>query len=169
MPGLGRLTPGSQFYQSSGESTPEAKLPVKFITQPPAESPIAGHLPTAAGFTPHGPQAIPVVQRAERMVGMRYLYAFGHRSMPIQRLGADGPPNPWTSAFQRMLHGPIHDAGFNDALYQAGYGGFNLGLSFKVPTLPQNVTVPTRGVQKSFNITQKLTRSRRATGQPKGT
>jgi len=89
--------------------------------------------------------------------------------MPIHRLGADGQPYPWNSGFQPDSHGPIHDAGFNDALFQAGYPGFNLGLSFKVPTLPQNETVPTRGVQKMINITQKLTRVRRATGQPRNT
>lgn len=103
------------------------------------------------------------------MNGMRYLYALGHLTMPVKRLGADGPPSPWTSSFNEQMHGPIHDAGFNDALYQAGYPGFNLQTSFKVPTLPQNVVRPNRGVLKSINITQKLTRVKRATGQPKGT
>jgi len=46
----------------------------------------------------------------------------------------------WSSEFQPNLEGPIHDAGFNDALYQAGYPGFNFGLSFKVQTLQTNAT-----------------------------
>jgi hypothetical protein len=174
MPGLGRLTPQSQVFQSSGESTPAAQLPVKFISNTPAQSPISDQLSAPSGF--QIPQTQLRVDRHERKVGMRYLYAKGHIQMPIERLGADGPPSPWNSAFNRNLHGPIHDAGFNDALYQAGYGGFNLQLSFKVPTLPQNGSgvmaggpIPTRSAQKLVTRTQKLIRTRRATGQPKGT
>lgn len=168
MPGLGRYQPSQQFYQSSGEATEQAQLPTKFITVQPPPSPINGYnRPPHASY--NDPRNVPKVDRHERMVGMRYLYALGHVVMPVKRLGADGQPYPWNSGFQKQMHGPIHDAGFNDALFQAGYPGFNLGISFKVPTLPQNQTVPTRGVQKSINITQKLTRVRRATGQPRNT
>lgn len=166
MPGLGRYQP--QYYQSSGEATDQAQLPEKFISNMPPPSPINGYNPP-----PHAsycdPRNVPKVDRHERTNGMRYLYALGHVMMPVKRLGADGQPYPWTSGFNKNMHGPIHDAGFNDALYQAGYPGFNLGLSFKVPTLAQNQTVPTRGVQKSINITQKLVRVKRATGQPRNT
>jgi hypothetical protein len=75
---------------------------------------------------------------------MRYLYARGAVRQPISPLGT-GPDlgqAVWSSDFQPDLMGPIHDAGFNDSLFQAGYPGFNLGLSFKVQTLPQQVTGP---------------------------
>lgn len=131
----------SQVFQSSGEATPEAKLPEKFETTPAATSPIAGHLRTPSDFKslfPGGHDA--VVRRWPRMNGMRYLYARGMTRMPVHPLGADGTPIPWTSSYNRNSHGPTHDAGFNDALYQAGYPGFNLGLSFKVPTVQRNLT-----------------------------
>jgi hypothetical protein len=169
MPGMGRLTPGNRYYQASGEATEQAQLPTKFIARNQNTSPIVSTNNPPAGFTGFGPLALALVQRAERMIGMRYMYGLGSERMPIHPLGADGTPVPFTSAVQPMNHGPIHNGGFNDALFQAGYPGFNLGLSFKVPTLPQNQTVPTRGVQKSINITQKLIRTGRATGQPKGT
>jgi hypothetical protein len=166
MASMGRLAPGNQVYQSSGESTPAAKLPEKYISTPPPKSPLTTSLtPRVVAINP---LTAPIVRRAPRMNGIRHLYNKGHRTMPIMRLGADGPPNPWTSSYQRESHGPIRNAGFNDALYQAGYPGYNLGLSFKVQTLPQNQTVPTRGFQKTFNISQKLTRVRRATSGPTG-
>lgn len=166
MPGLGRLQPGSQFVQASGEATEQ--LPVKYISNMPPPSPLQGFNPPPSSAY-NDPHTVARVDRHERMNGMRYLYALGHQQVPVHRLGADGQPYPWTSGFQRDTHGPIHDAGFNDALYQAGYPGFNLGLSFKVPTLPQNQTVPTRGVHKMVRISQKLIRVRRATGQPLNT
>ena len=84
----------------------------------------------------------PVVMRGQRRNGMRYLYAHGAVGQPISPLGT-GPDigiGVWSSEFQPDLIGPIHDAGFNDALFQAGYPGFNLGISFKVPTLPEQAT-----------------------------
>lgn len=168
MAGLGKYQPSAQYYQSSGEATQQQQLPKKFISNMPPPSPIQGfNPPPYASY--NDPRNVPRVDRHERMVGMRYLYATGHQVMPVQRLGADGQPYPWDSGYNTNLHGPIHDAGFNDALYQAGYPGFNLALSFKVPTLPQNVTVPTRGVQKLANISQKLIRVRRAAGNPRNT
>jgi hypothetical protein len=73
---------------------------------------------------------------------MRYLYARGAQKQPISILGTgpDVGQAVWSSSFQPYLMGPIHDAGFDDALFQAGYPGFNLGLSFKVPVLPENPT-----------------------------
>lgn len=137
---MGNLRAGSnssQVWNASGEATEQTPLPGEFVSNRPATSPIAGHLDTPTdhtSFVPGQPNA--VVLRAPRMNGMRYLYVRGAMTMPIKRLGADGPPFPWRSSFQPKLQGPIHDAGFNDALYQAGYPGFNLGLSFKVPQLP---------------------------------
>lgn len=84
----------------------------------------------------------PVVMRGQRKIGMRYLYARGAVRQPISPLGT-GPDvgvAVWNSDFQPDLMGPIHDAGFNDALFQAGYPGYNLGLSFKVQQLQENAT-----------------------------
>lgn len=84
----------------------------------------------------------PVVMRGQRRNGMRYLWALGGVRQPVSPLGT-GPDvgvAVWSSEFQPDFVGIIHDAGFNDALFQAGYPGFNLGLSFKVQQLQQNAT-----------------------------
>lgn len=102
-------------------------------------SPIAGHMTIPVESTE---QNAPVVRRAPRMNGMRYLYAHGTVRQPLQPLG-EGPNlgvAVWSSEFQPDLTGPIHNGGFNDGLYQAGYPGWNLGLSFKVSPLPTNAT-----------------------------
>lgn len=85
----------------------------------------------------------PVVMRGQRRKGMRYLLARGAVRQPLSFLGT-GPDignAVWSSRFQPDLVS-VHDAGFNDALYQAGYPGFNLGLSFKVQKLQQQATGP---------------------------
>lgn len=83
----------------------------------------------------------PVVSRAQNTVGMRYLYAHGGLKQPISELGTGKKLGiaVWSSNEQPVLVS-MHDAGFNDALFQAGYPGYNLGLSFKVPTLQENAT-----------------------------
>ena len=83
----------------------------------------------------------PVVYRGQRKVGMRYLYARGAVRQPISPLGT-GPDignAVWSSQFQPDFL-TLQDWGFNDALFQAGYPGFNLGLSFKVQQLQENPT-----------------------------
>jgi hypothetical protein len=83
----------------------------------------------------------PVVRRAQRHVGMRYLLAHGALKVPLSTVGKPGKTSGvYSSGFQPLLVGPLHDAGFNDALFQAGYPGYNLGLSFKVPVLQENAT-----------------------------
>lgn len=132
---LGRLNPGSpQYYQASGEATPQARLPEQFVSNPPADSPLYGHLQDVY-VSYHDIRKAPIVSRVPDMTGYRTLYARGMSRMPIQRLGADGTPVPWTSRFQPDNEGPIRNGRFNDALFRAGYPGYNLGLSFKVPTL----------------------------------
>lgn len=77
------------------------------------------------------------VQRAQRRKGMRYLLARGAVRQPLSAMGTPGPDlgqAVWISEFQPNFS-TLHDAGFNDALFQAGYPGFNLGLSFKVPQI----------------------------------
>lgn len=79
----------------------------------------------------------PVVVRAQDTRGMRYLYADRHERQPISPLGT-GPDignAVWSSEFQPLL-GTLRDYGFYDLLYRAGYPGFNLGLSFRVPVNP---------------------------------
>lgn len=169
---LGAGNRASQVFNASGESTPQSKLPEKYVSNAAATSPIAGHLDMPTDFRalyPSGHDA--VVRRWPRTVGMRYLYALGHHRMPIHPLGADGRPIPWDSNFQPDNHGPIHNAGFNDALFQAGYPGFNLGLSFKVPSVQRNLTGAS-GVNMhstgpvAVNVQSKITtRIRRATGR----
>lgn len=111
----------------------------------------------------------PVVMRGDRMVGIRHLYARGAVRQPISPLGT-GPDlgqSVWISDFQPDLMGPIHNAGFNDALFQAGYPGFNLGLSFKVQKLPTNQTGgPGGGGMKmhSPNVKNTIQRMMRSAG-----
>jgi hypothetical protein len=120
----------------AGQAEPVA--PAYYISRAPGQQ-IGGHLATPSEPTEW---KAPVVYRGQREVGMRYLYARGAVRQPISPLGT-GPDignAVWSSDFQPDFMGPIHDAGFNDALFQAGYPGFNLGLSFKVPVLPENAT-----------------------------
>lgn len=169
---LGGLAPNNQVYASQGESTPAAPLPEKYISTPPPAAPLSDRQHFVIEVA--NPYNAPIVKRAPRRKGMRYMYSLGHIRMPIQRLGADGQPFPWDSSFQPKLHGPIHNAGFNDQLFQAGYPGFNLGLSFRVPTvaapaMPQPPqSNPNRGFQKLTNISQKLIRVTRAQTGPTG-
>jgi hypothetical protein len=79
----------------------------------------------------------PVVLRGQDTRGMRYLYADQRIRQPISPLGT-GPDigvAVWSSEFQPN-QGSLRDYGFYDLLYRAGYPGFNLGLSFKVPVNP---------------------------------
>lgn len=92
-----------------------------------------------------------VVNRHEDTTGMRYLYSDARFRQPISSLGT-GPDigiSVWKSEFQPVL-GVLRDYGFNDALYRAGYPGFNLGISFKVQ---QNPSIGTGG--PGFNIKMK--------------
>lgn len=131
---LGRLGSTKQYYQASGASTPQAELPKKFQATPQPASPITGMQYLRPEFLDDKKRNSRVC-RVPRMVGMRYLYARGMHRQPIERMGNNVRPQPNISKFQPNDFGPIHDAGFNDALFQAGYPGFNLGLSFKVPSI----------------------------------
>jgi hypothetical protein len=79
----------------------------------------------------------PVVKRREDTRGMRYLWADIRQRMPISPLGT-GPDignAVWSSEFQ-PVQGSLRDYGFYDLLFRAGYPGFNLGISFRVPVNP---------------------------------
>jgi hypothetical protein len=146
MPGkLGANSDSAGYYQASGEATPQQKLPAEFVSTNRPASPIHGAVTMAPDWNGNT-RRMPIVQRAQRTKGMKYLYVRGATRQPIHPLGADGVPYPWTSKFQPNLQGPIHNGGFNYALFQAGYPGFNLGLSFRVPILdrgsPQYINGP---------------------------
>ena len=115
-------------------------------------SPISSQLNIAAQATTR--QGM-VVCRAERKAGMRYMYVRGQVRQPISPLGT-GPDlgnAVWSSDFQPDFQGPIHDAGFNDALFEAGYPGYNLALSFKVAKLPTQITGPGHSMRmRSSNV-----------------
>jgi hypothetical protein len=132
---FGRLTTTPQYVQASGESAVQPKMPQKFEATIQPQSPLTSALNVPPEWMPDIKRA-PVVHRIPNRAGMRYLYARGAQRQPINRLGNSVRPRPNISAFQRNDMGPIRNAGFNDLLFQAGYPGFNLGLSFKVPTLP---------------------------------
>lgn len=83
----------------------------------------------------HDFRKAPIVSRVPDMTGYRTLYARFMTRMPVTRNGADGTPRPWNSGFQPLDQGPIRNGLFNDALFRAGYPGYNLGLSYKVQTL----------------------------------
>ncbi|MGH7870308.1 MAG: hypothetical protein ACREP9_22360 [Candidatus Dormibacteraceae bacterium] len=75
----------------------------------------------------------PVVSRKNRIKGMRFLYSHGKQVHAQFRMRATGAVE--SSRFQpQSAH--TWFAPFNDALYQAGYPGTNLGISEKVPTIP---------------------------------
>jgi len=110
----------------------------------------------------------PIVRRGQRTAGRRVLYAHGGVRQPISPLGT-GPDigtAVWSSEFQPEQV-TLHDWMFNDALFESGYPGFNLALSFKVPKLPEN---PSGGPgynmrMRSPDIRVKIQRLGRATSQ----
>jgi hypothetical protein len=132
---MGRLDRTQPVYMASGEATEQAQLPEKFKATPQPNSPLTAQLTVPPEWLPDIARS-PVVTRVPRMRGIWHLYARGAQRQPVERLGATAIPRPNISTFNTSDMGPIRDAGFNDALFQAGYPGFNLGLSFKVPTLP---------------------------------
>jgi len=75
----------------------------------------------------------PVVNRRNRLKGMRFLYSHGLQVHRQFRMRATGQVE--SSRFQPQVNVTAF-APFNDALYQAGYPGTNLGISEKVPTIP---------------------------------
>lgn len=160
---IGRLSPSTPVYQTSGESTPSQKMPQQYAPTPMPNSPLSSSNPPVTDFMPDLKRT-PIVQRAQRRIGMRYLYARGAERMPIERLGNSVAPRPNISAFQPNDMGPIRDAGFNDALYQAGYPGFNLGLSFKVQTLP-TTNQPSPLMQPMQRLRGKAVKIKRASGR----
>lgn len=128
--------------------------------KPVSASPIASHLDTPSEPTRW---KAPIVARGQRKDGMRYLYNRGAVRMPISVIGTGGPDigqAVWNSDAQPDQMGPVKDWGFNDALYQAGYPGFNLGLSFKVQQIQEQSTGGPGGHNmrmRSSNIRNRIT------------
>lgn len=77
-----------------------------------------------------------VVSQKPRMNGMRTLYNRGARYIEWFRMIATGASE--STSFQPTLCYTWAETGFNDALYAAGYPQ-NLGLSEKVPSVPEGV------------------------------
>lgn len=131
---LGLLQPGgAQYYQASGEATPQAEMPEKFKAMNVAPSPLSDSMQVPPEWMPDIKRA-PVVRRVPRLGGFRTLYSRAMQRQPYERLGQPGgnPQKPYVSAFNPNDMGPIRNGHFYDRLYQAGYPGFNLGTSFKV-------------------------------------
>jgi hypothetical protein len=167
---LGALTPGNQYYNASGEATPEAKLPTEYQAQNVSSSPFVSVNRVPPEWMPDIKRA-PVVDRRPRMNGIWHLYSRLLQRQPYERVGQPGgaPPRPYISAFQPNDMGPIRNGGFNNALYQAGYPGFNLGLSFKVQTLPTGGGPRTnmdQGGPQTVSQTRKVRSIKRSTGNP---
>jgi hypothetical protein len=145
MAGVTGNSQSAAVWQASGEATPSAPLPEQYV--PTVRSTNALH--SAQAMPPDWNGNVrrqPIVQRAQRTVGMKYMYVRGQTRMPIHPLGADGTPVPWDSSFQPNIFGLIHNAGFNNALFQAGYPGYNLGISFKVQNINDAAqTAPSTG------------------------
>lgn len=160
---IGRLSPSTPVYQTSGESTPSQKLPEKFAATPMPNSPLTTANPPVTEWYNDIKRA-PIVSRVPRRGGMRYLYARGAVTQPINRLGNSVRPAPNISAFNTEEMGPIHDAGFNDRLYQAGYPGFNLGLSFKVQNI-QTTNQPSSIMQSTQRLRGKAVKVKRPSGR----
>jgi hypothetical protein len=74
-----------------------------------------------------------VVNRRERQLGNRFLYARGAKRIRQFIMMATGAVQ--SSQFQPYTSW-TWDGSFDDCLYQAGYPGTNLGISEKVPTIP---------------------------------
>jgi hypothetical protein len=165
---IGRLSPSTAVWMTSGEATPSAKLPEQFKSTPVAVSPISSQLSVPPDWMPDTRRA-PIVSRVERMNGIWHLYARGARRQPYERVGQPGgvPPRPNISSFQPNNMGPIRNGGFNNSLYQAGYPGFNLGLSFKVPSI-KTMGGPRTNFNSPITISQSrsINRLRRSTGAP---
>lgn len=161
-----RLSAG--VWQVSGESTPSAPLPEQFVSGPRPASPIAGNYQYAS--EPAGDiRRAPIVNRREDTSGMRYLYADGAIIQPDIAATARRGVNVNMSAFNRINHGPIHNAGFDDKHFRAGYPGFNLGLSFKVQPLPTQTTGPGSNMRMQMNVrvnNNVTNRFRRPSGRP---
>jgi hypothetical protein len=141
---LGSNSDSSGYFMASGEATPQAKLPEQYVPVAHRTDSIASRLNIPPDWNGNVRRQ-PIVQRAQRTAGMRYLYARGAVKMPIQNMGADGIPQPGNGRFQPNFQGSIHNAGFNWKLFQAGYPGYNLGLSFKVENQTTRNEVQTGG------------------------
>lgn len=128
-------------------------------------SPIAAQLRTPS--EPYDYQA-PIVNRRQDTRGMRYLWSILTQVQPLSLLGS-GPDvgiAVRSSGFQPQQTGPHRNVGFYDKLFQGGYPGFNLGLSFKVQQSEKQVTGPGYNIRMgSANVTTNITVNRQAPGK----
>ena len=93
-------------------------------------SPLPSNVMPSSASPSHGAMA---VNHAPRTLGLRFLYSRGGRRIRQFIMQATGAVQ--STAFQPYT-AYTWDGAFNDAIFQAGYPGRNLGISEKVPTIP---------------------------------
>lgn len=138
--------------------------------EPVYTKPNTGNAINSANAVPSAPTTwkAPVVHRGQDTRGMRYLWADQTVPIPLSSVGIPGSEignTVWSSAFQ-AFQGSLRDYGFYDLLYRAGYPGFNLALSFRVPVNPSvgQGGVGQNNVMKPRPFNLRLQVLRRATG-----
>lgn len=136
------------------------------MVEPAQVKPVSASPISAAMQVPSEPTEwkAPVVYRGQRKQGMRYLWSHGGVRQPISPLGT-GPDigvGVWSSSYQPD-EVTQHNWGFYDALFCAGYPGFNLGLSFKVAELPKQLTGPGTNMRmQSSNVRVTINKAARS-------
>jgi hypothetical protein len=107
---------------------PTVPIPENLVTgsNVATQLPVIGQAPTSMAM---------VVNRRERQLGMRYLYALGGKAIRQFVMMATGRVQ--SSQFQPITSS-MWNAAFDDAHWQVGHPGTNLGLSFKVNTIPRD-------------------------------
>lgn len=105
----------------------------------PPTSPQSNNITTGSALPMYVPDAhstpnmgSSVVNRKYRSIGQRFLFSMGGRRIRQFLMTATGAVA--SSTFQPYTAHTWFGT-FNDALYQAGYPGRNLGISEKVPTI----------------------------------
>lgn len=104
-----------------------------------------------------------VVNRRNRQLGMRFLYARGAKRIRQFIMQATGAVQ--SSQFQPYTSW-TWDGSFDDANYQAGYPGTNLGISEKVPTLNPDALNPPWQMQPRPRYRRSVITNRSFSGQP---
>jgi hypothetical protein len=106
---------------------PSVPIPENLVTT----SPVAVRLPVVGNAPVSGSM---VVNRRERQLGLRFLYAVGAKRIRQFIMQATGQVQ--STQFQPLTSW-TWSAAFDDAHWQMGWPGTNLGWSLKVPTIPQ--------------------------------
>lgn len=127
-------------YRNSAISVGGNLEPIEPVyTKPNTRSPLSAPYPIPSEPVTNRNQ--PIVRRGQDTAGMRYLYSDKRNIQPLSRLGTGTKIGiAVAQSFAQPYLGVLKDWGFYDKLFQAGYPGFNLGISFKVQRSPQTAT-----------------------------